>query len=111
MTTRAILTVGLLAILAGCLSLAMLVSQLSGAAVDKALSESNTPDTAQKVTAVCVGLNIGSCRTTQESTSTRAPGLAGDGNPWPMIALATAVIAPLVLWGAFYFSKPRGWED
>lgn len=111
MTTRAILTVGLLAILAGCLSLAMLVSQLTGDAVDAALRETNTPDTAQRVTAVCVGLNLGSCRTTQESTSKRATGIAGDGNPWPMIALATAVIAPLVLWGAFYFSKPRGWED
>ncbi len=111
MTTRAILTVGLLAILAGCLSLAMLVSQLTGGAVDAALRETNTPDTAQRVTAVCVGLNLGSCRTTQESTSKRATGIAGDGNPWPMIALATAVIAPLVLWGAFYFSKPRGWED
>ena len=111
MTTRAILTVGLLAILAGCLSLAMLVSQLTSGAVDAALRETNTPDTAQRVTAVCVGLNLGSCRTTQESTSKRATGIAGDGNPWPMIALATAVIAPLVLWGAFYFSKPRGWED
>lgn len=111
MTTRAILTVGLLAILAGCLSLAMLVSQLTGGAVDAALRETNTPDTAQRVTAVCVGLNLGSCRTTQESTSKRATGIAGDGNPWPMIALATAVIAPLVLWGAFYWSKPRGWED
>lgn len=108
MTTRAILTIGLLAILAGCLSLAVLVSQFSGGAVDKALSESDAPDTAQRVTAVCVGLNIGSCRTAQESTS---KGIAGDGNPWPVIALATAVIAPLVLWGAFYFSKPRGWED
>ena len=111
MTTRAILTVGLLAILAGCLSLAMLVSQLTGGAVDAALRESSTPDPAQRVTAVCVGLNLGSCRTTQESRSERATGIAGDGNPWPMIALATAVIAPLVLWGAFYFSKPRGWED
>ena len=106
MTTRAILTIGLLAILAGCISLAMLVSQFSGAAVDKALSE--TPDSAQKVTAVCVGLNIGSCRTSQESTSKRA---TGDGNPWPSVALATAVIAPLVLWGMFTWSKPNGWED
>jgi len=113
-TTRTILTVGLLAILAGCLSLATLVSQLTGGAVDAALRENSTPDTAQRVTAVCVGLNIGSCRTTQESTSKRATAGAGllSRDPWPVIALATAVIAPMVLWGMFLTcSKPRGWED
>lgn len=107
MSKRTFLTIGLLAVLAGFVSLFMLISQFTDGAVQSALRENNTPDTAQRVTAVCVGLNIGSCRTTQESTT----GIAGDGNPWGMIALATAVIAPLVLWGAFYFSKPRDWED
>lgn len=94
MTTRAILTVGLLAILAGCLSLAMLVSQLTGGAVDAALRETNTPDTAQRVTAVCVGLNIGSCRTEQEQEQTPTPTERRDagGNPWPVIALSIVML-------------------
>lgn len=104
--TRKLLTVGLLAILAGCLSLMMLVSQLTDGAVDAVLRDANTPDTAQGVTAVCVGLNIGSCRVDQRST-TRATG-SNDGNPWPVIALATAVIAPLALWAAL---RPLDWES
>ena len=31
---------------------------------------------------------------------------------WRRLLLTLAgTVAPLVLWGAFYFSKPRGWED
>jgi hypothetical protein len=98
--TRILLVIGLVAVLVGCLALVMLVNTFSAAAdsaVDKALA-SGAAD-GQRVTAVCVGLNIGSCRTTQQSTSTR-PADDGDGNPWPVIALATAVLCPLVLAGA-----------
>ena len=111
MRTQMLLTIAGLAMVFACLALIGLVGTAAQDVAQRAVSAADTPDTAQRVTAVCVGLNLGSCRTTQESTSKRATGIAGDGNPWPMIALATAVIAPLVLWGAFYFSKPRGWED
>ena len=109
MRTQMLLTIAGLAMVFACLALIGLVGTAAQDVAQRAVSAADDAD--QRVTEVCVGLNIGSCRTAQTSTSTRATGIAGDGNPWPMIALATAVIAPLVLWGAFYFSKPRGWED
>lgn len=53
----------------------------------------------QRVTAVCIGLNIGSCRTSQASTATRPAVDAGDGIPWPVKLFAVAVICPLLLGG------------
>jgi hypothetical protein len=48
----------------------------------------------QSVTAVCVGLNIGSCRTEQEQTGTPTQTERRDagGNPWPVIVLSTVML-------------------
>jgi hypothetical protein len=96
--TRILLVIGLVAVLVGCLALVMLVNTFSAAAdsaVDKALA-SGAAD-GQRVTAVCVGLNIGSCRTTQQSTRPAAGGGDDVVIPWPMKLLAVAVGCPLLL--------------
>jgi hypothetical protein len=100
--TRILLIIGLVAMLVGCLALVMLVNTFSAAAdtaVDKALA-SGAAD-GQKVTAVCVGLNIGSCRTTQQATRP-ADGGAAVVFPWPVKLFVVAVLCPLVLAGAFW---------
>ena len=106
MKTRILLTIGLLIILAGFVSFAILVSQLTGDAVDAALKANSTPDTMQRVTAVCIGLNIGACRTSQHSTSTLPAGGYPGANPWPVIVLATAIICPVVLAAAWRWFGP-----
>ena len=95
MRTRMLLTIGGLAMVFACLALIGLVGTAARDTAARALAEADNED--QRVTAVCVGLNIGSCRTTQASTSTRpAADGASDANPWPVILLAVAVICPLV---------------
>ena len=98
--TRVLLVIGLVAMLVGCLALVMLVNTFSAAA-DSAVEQALASGAAdgQRVTAVCVGLNIGSCRTTQSSTSTRPADGGGDDVviPWPMKLLAVAVGCPLLL--------------
>jgi uncharacterized protein YceK len=95
---NALLIIALLAILTGCGSLAMLVRNAADTAVSEALASGAADD--QRTTAVCVGLNIGSCRTIQESTATQPD---GDGNPWPVVALLTALLCPFVCAAALSF--------
>lgn len=100
--TRVLLIIGLVAVLVGCLALVMLVNTFSAAAdsaVDKALA-SGAAD-GQKVTAVCVGLNIGSCRTTQQSTRP-ADGGAAVVIPWPAKLFVVAFLCPIALAGAVW---------
>jgi len=109
MRTQMLLTIAGLAMVFACLALIGLVGTAAQDVAQRAVSAVDDAD--QRVTAVCVGLNIGSCRTAQTSTSTRPADAAGEGTPWPVVLLGVAVLCPLILWGAFYFSKPRGWED
>lgn len=96
------------ALLLLCLSVAMLSGQAANGAVRDALvNDASTPGTAQRVTAVCVGLNIGSCRTEQASTTTQ-PATA-DGNPWPVILLVTAALCPLVFAVVLAWSRSEEW--
>lgn len=94
MRTQMLLTIAGLAMVFACLALIGLVGTAAQQTAQQALAEADNED--QRVTAVCVGLNIGSCRTTQASTSTRPADGASEGNPWPVILLAVAVICPLV---------------
>ena len=93
MKTRMLLTIAGLAMVFACLALIGLVGTAARDTAVQALAEADNED--QRVTAVCVGLNIGSCRTTQTSTSTRPAD--GAGNPWPWVLLATAALCPVVL--------------
>ncbi len=95
MRTRMLLTIGGLAMVFACLALIGLVGTAARDTAVQALAEADNED--QRVTAVCVGLNIGSCRTTQTSTSTRPADGASEGNPWPWVLLATAALCPVVL--------------
>ena len=90
-----LLTIGGLAMVFACLALIGLVGTAARDTAARALAEADNED--QRVTAVCIGLNIGSCRTTQTSTSTRPADGASEGNPWPVILLAVALICPLVV--------------
>ncbi len=102
---RKLLLIGLLAALVGFCALVGLVNEMAGSvgrdAVRNALN--SAPDN-QRVTAVCVGVNIGSCNTRQASTSTRTAG-DGDGIPWPAKLLAVAVICPLLLGGTIWLCR------
>jgi hypothetical protein len=103
------MVIGLLAVLVGCLSLVGLVNQMTGDAVSQALND-NAPGNAQRVTAVCVGLNIGSCRTNQTSTATQPGSADSSGTPWPLKLLAVAVVTPLLLGGIVWsFSRTEEW--
>lgn len=101
MTTKLLLTIGLLAILTGCGALLALLDSALTVAYNDALRRIETPanETAQKVTAVCVGLNVGSCRTNQDSASTSTPAAGGypGANPWPVILLATGIVSAVFL--------------
>ena len=96
---RLLLVIGALAMVFACLALIGLVGTAAQDMAQRAVTAADTPDTAQKVTAVCIGLNLGSCRTTQESTSATADGASG-GNPWPWVLLLTAILCPVVLFAA-----------
>ena len=106
MRTRMLLTIGGLAMVFACLALIGLVGTAARDTAVQALAEADNED--QRVTAVCVGLNIGSCRTTQTSTSTRPADGASDGNPWPRVLLVVAMLCPMVFVAALTW---RGWED
>ena len=106
MRTRMLLTIGGLAMVFACLALIGLVGTAARDTAVQALAEADNED--QRVTAVCVGLNIGSCRTTQTSTSTRPADGARDGNPWPGVLLVVAMLCPMVFVAALTW---RGWED
>jgi len=108
--TRLLFVIGALAMVFACLALIGLVGTAAQDVAQRAVTAADTPDTAQKVTAVCIGLNLGSCRTSQESTTTARP-VGSDLNPWPVVLLGTAILAPLVLGAVFVFSKPKGWTD
>lgn len=99
---RVLLVIGLVAVLVGCGALVMLVNEFTGQALNEALRENDTPDTAQKVTAVCIGLNLGSCRTSQESTTTARPA-GSDPNPWPVVLWGVALLCPVVFMAALSF--------
>lgn len=106
--TRGLLIIGLLAVLVGCMALVGLVSTAAQGAVDKAL-DSGAADS-QRVTAVCVGLNIGSCRTNQQSTTTQPDSADSNETPWPLKLLAVAVVTPLLLGGiAWSVSRDEEW--
>ena len=92
---RVLFVIGGLAMVFACLALIGLVGTAAQDVAQRAIAE--TPDDGQRVTAVCVGLNIGSCRTSQESTSTARPADGGGGNPWPWVLMATAALCPVVL--------------
>lgn len=64
------------------------------AAQQVVMSEPAATETSQSVTAVCVGLNIGSCRTEQEQTGTPTQTGRRDagGNPWPVIVLSIVML-------------------
>ena len=109
--TRILATIALLAVVVGCGALVALMDSAMSAAYNDALRriETETPanETAQRVTAVCVGLNIGSCRATQDSASTSTPAGYPGANPWPLILLATAVICPVAFAAALrWFGQP-----
>ena len=87
-----LLTIGGLAMVFACLALIGMVGTAARDTAARALAEADNED--QRVTAVCIGLNIGSCRTTQTSTSTAPrPAAADPGpNPWPLILPLSAVL-------------------
>lgn len=104
-----LMVIGLLAVLIGCLALVGLVNQMTGDAVSQALND-GAPDNAQRVTAVCVGLNIGSCRTNQTSTATQPGSADSNETPWPIKLLAVAVVTPLLLGGiGWAVSRAEEW--
>lgn len=108
MRTRVLLIVGALAVMFGCLALAGLAGLVGTAAKDatqQALAGADSEG--QRVTAVCIGLNIGSCRTSQASTSTRPASDAGDGIPWQVKLFAVAVICPLLLGGTILLCRDQ----
>jgi hypothetical protein len=88
-----LLLIGLMAMLFICVAGAMLASEI-GTATDNAAPRLQQ-HTDQQAAAVCIGLNIFSCRTSQQNGPER--GQAGESNPWPTIMLLTALIAPAVL--------------
>lgn len=106
MRTQMLLVIAGLAMVFACLALIGLVGTAARDTAVQALAEADNED--QRVTAVCVGLNIGSCRTTQTSTSTRPADGASDGNPWPGVLLVVAMLCPMVFVAALTW---RGWED
>jgi len=102
-----LLTIGGLAMVFACLALIGLVGTAAQDVAQRAVTAADT-DESQKVTAVCVGLNIGSCRTTQESTSTR-PADDGGGNPWPVSLFVTAVLCPMILLAMIVWFRSEEW--
>ena len=107
MRTRILLTIGGLAMVVSCLALVGLVGTAAQQTAAQALAEADNGD--QRVTAVCVGLNIGSCRTTQTSTSTRPAGDDGDGTPWPGVLLVVAMMCPMVFVAALTWQRSEEW--
>ena len=95
---RKLLLIGLLAALVGCGALVGLVNELAGSVGSDAVRDAlaGAPDD-QRVTAVCVGLNIGSCRVAQSSTSTQPAEYDYDGPPWPAKLFVVAVVCPLLM--------------
>lgn len=81
--TRVLLIIGLLVMLVGCGALFGLVNAAGRDAVRDAL---NDAPAGQHALAVCVGLNIGSCRVARSSSSTARPAGDEDGAAWPMLA-------------------------
>jgi hypothetical protein len=96
--SRKLLIVSLLVVLVGCGALAGVVRTAADTAVGKALAGGAADG--QRVTAVCVGLNIGSCRTNQDSTE-RAAGDDGNVLPW----LVVAVLCPVLLGGVIWLGR------
>jgi hypothetical protein len=85
-------------VLCGCAFglLSLHIWQQYTAAQQAAMPEPAATETSgsQSVTAVCVGLNIGSCRTEQEQTGTPTQTERRDasGNPWPVILLSLVML-------------------
>lgn len=90
--------VGLAGVCLVCLVPALAMGAASGEAVRAALADDTKAGSEQRVTAVCVGLNLGSCQTTQSSTTTAARSESSNRQafaPWEVpLLMAIAVALP-----------------
>lgn len=91
---RTLLLLSALAATLGCLVIIAITGMVAQSVAQSAPALTTPAAVTQEVTAVCVGLNIGSCNVKQAGAGAASP---RDGNPWPVIFLFTMLIVPVVL--------------
>lgn len=85
-----LLAIGGIALIFACLALIAITGTVAQDIAQRNAAEVSTPDT-QRVTAICAGINIGSCNTKQTTGMENK-----DSNPWLFILFGVALLCPLV---------------
>lgn len=108
MRSNILIAIGLLAVTFMLLACVMLAVTTIAPSLATTAASTSTSDATQ----VCIGIfNFGACRSTQTTQATAQPARAAqtsndwDGNPWPFVALLTALI--LASTGAVLLSERR----